>query len=135
MVSSSQSSAAIPVAYQPPEMIPDSQPDPNRFDEDVQLLVSPPKKKTKVPQEPAAEVNEDEDGPPELVQSESEDSEDEEEEKETDQYLTRFQSGKEQVIESPDQKKKRNRVIPKRPSKFPLMISYNSVFSIQKNSC
>lgn len=135
MVSSSQSSVDIPVAYHPPEIIPDSQPDPHRFDEEVKILAGPPKSKKKITQERAAEDNDDDGVPPELVESEAENSEDEEEDKETEQYLSRFQSTQAQVIQTPNQKKKRQRVIPRRPSKFQCLKCYYSICSIQKNSC
>lgn len=104
LVMVSSSSGDIPVAYQPPEFIPDSQPESNQFDKDVQILAGPPARKNKVANENKKDV-----------ESEDDNSQDEEEEKETDQYLSKFQENKETV--TVQEKIKRRRIIPKRPCK------------------
>ncbi len=114
MVSSqSQSSKDIPVAFQPPEIIPDSQPQPSKCEKKLEENKEDKK---------AADEVEYEDGPPEFVDSEDESDDDEEEEHETEQYLLRFpvvkgKEGKKEGVAS-STKTTRRRVIPRRPSKF-----------------
>lgn len=123
VASQSISNETIPVAYEPPEtaeplVIPDSQPRPAEYDEDVQVINKPVNKKAVVEEE--GENLE----PPELVPSESESESDDEEE--TDKYLQRFppkstksttttssQSSK-ASSETSKARKPRQRVIPKK---------------------